>query len=41
MNLTVKGNELSYKEITSLRIYEKDFEHIDESKLFRVTYEQE
>jgi len=41
MNLSVKGNELNYKEVTSLHIYEKDFEHIDESRLFRVTYEQE
>lgn len=41
MNLSVKGNELNYREVTSLHIYEKDFEHIDESKLVRVTYEQE
>ena len=41
MNLSVKGNELNYHEVTSLHIYEKDFEHIDKSTLFRVTYEQE
>lgn len=39
MNLSVKGNELNYHEVTSLHIYEKDFEHIDKSTLFRVTYE--
>jgi hypothetical protein len=40
-SLTVKGNELNYHEVTSLFIYGKDFEHIDKSTLFRVTYEQE
>lgn len=39
MNLTVKGNQLNYREVTSLHIYGKDFEHIDESTLFRVMYE--
>jgi hypothetical protein len=41
MNLSVKGNELNYHEVTSLHIYGKDFEHIDKSKLFRVEYETE
>lgn len=39
MNLSVKDNELNYHEVTSLHIYGKDFEHIDKSTLFRVTYE--
>ncbi len=37
--LSVKGNKLSYKETTSLSIYGKDFEHIDESVLKRVVYD--
>ncbi|MBL4863263.1 MAG: FABP family protein [Crocinitomicaceae bacterium] len=41
MNLSVKHNELNYHQITSLHIYEKDFEHIDKSTLFRVRYEQD
>jgi len=41
MNLSVKGDELNYHEVTSLHIYGKDFEHVDESTLFRVTYEQD
>ena len=41
MNLSVKGDELNYHEITSLHIYGKDFEHVDKSTLFRVTYEQD
>lgn len=41
MRLRVKGNELSYKETTSLFIYGKDFEHVDESTLKRVIYEQD
>lgn len=41
MNLSVKGNELNYHEVTSLHIYGKDFEHIDKSTLFRVIYEQD
>ncbi len=41
MNLTVKDNELKYREVTSLHIYGKDFEHTDESTLTRITYEQE
>lgn len=40
MNLSIKGNELNYQEVTSLHIYGKDFEHTDKSTLFRVTYEQ-
>lgn len=39
MNLTVKGDELNYREVTSLHIYGKDFEHTDESTLYRVTYD--
>ena len=41
MNLSVKGNELKYREITSLHIYGKDFDHVDESTLSRVLYEQD
>lgn len=40
MTMSVKGDELSYREITSLHIYGKDFEHEDASTLQRVTYEQ-
>ncbi|MEH6503838.1 MAG: heme-binding beta-barrel domain-containing protein [Cycloclasticus sp.] len=40
MKLTVKGDELAYREVTSLHIYGKDFEHKDESVLQRVTYNQ-
>lgn len=39
MRLSVKGNELHYKEITSLHIYGKDFEHEDECRLQRVMYD--
>ena len=39
INLSVKNNELNYHEVTSLHIYGKDFEHVDKSTLFRVTYE--
>ena len=39
MRLSVKGNELHYKETTFLHIYGKDFEHEDESRLKRVTYD--
>jgi len=41
MNLSVKNNELNYHEVTSLHIYGKDFEHVDESTLYRVLYEQD
>ena len=41
MILSVKGDQLNYHEVTSLHIYGKDFEHIDTSTLFRVTYEQD
>ena len=41
MNLSVKGNELNYNQVTSLHIYGKDFEHTDRSTLFRVIYEQD
>lgn len=41
MNMTVKGDELNYHEITSLHIYGKDFEHSDSSTLYRVTYDQD
>ena len=40
MTLSVKNNELNYNEITSLHIYGKDFEHIDKSTLYRVTYDE-
>jgi len=39
MRLMVKGNEMNYHEITSLFIYGKDFEHVDESQLKKVTYD--
>ena len=41
MKMTIKSDELSYHEVTSLHIYEKDFEHVDTSTLQRVTYEQD
>jgi hypothetical protein len=41
MKMTVKGDELTYREVTSLHIYGKDFEHVDSSTLQRVTYEQD
>lgn len=41
IKLTVKGDELSYREVTSLYIYGKDFEHIDSSTLQRITYNQD
>ncbi|WP_241087453.1 hypothetical protein [Candidatus Vondammii sp. HM_W22] len=40
INLSVKDCELNYHEVTSLHIYGKDFEHVDESILFRVKYDQ-
>ncbi|WP_076536170.1 heme-binding beta-barrel domain-containing protein [Shewanella sp. UCD-KL21] len=39
MQLSVKHNELKYREVMQLHIYGKDFEHIDESTLHRVTYD--
>lgn len=39
MQLSVDSNELSYKQTTSLFIYGKDFEHVDQSTLQRVRYE--
>lgn len=39
MQLTVKGDEMSYREVTSLHIYGKDFDHVDKSKLRRVVYD--
>ena len=39
MQLTVQGNSLHYRQTTALHIYGKDFEHHDESKLQRVTYD--
>ncbi len=39
MELSVKGNELKYREQTSLEIYGKTFEHTDESVLHRVVYD--
>jgi hypothetical protein len=38
MSLIVKNNELKYREVMSLNIYGKDFEHIDESTLSRIIY---
>ncbi len=39
MRMSIKGNEMNYREVTSLFIYGKDFEHIDQSNLKRVTYD--
>jgi len=39
MKLTVNADEMHYKEIMSLHIYGKDFEHTDQSDLKRVVYE--
>lgn len=39
MRLSLKGDEINYEEITSLHIYGKDFEHVDKSRLKRVTYD--
>lgn len=41
MNMSVRENELDYREVTSLHIYGKDFEHVDQSTLFRVIYDQD
>ena len=41
MKLSVKDDELNYKETTFLHIYGKDFEHVDESRLKRITYDLE
>ncbi len=41
MELSVKENKLSYREVTSLEIYGKTFEHTDNSVLHRVTYDQD
>jgi hypothetical protein len=41
MNMTVKGDELSYQEVTSLHIYGSDFEHKDNSTLYRVLYDED
>ena len=41
IDLSVTGNQLDYRQVTSLHIYGKDFEHVDVSKLVRVQYEQE
>lgn len=41
MKMTVTRDELSYREVTSLHIYGKDFEHIDTSTLQRITYNQD
>lgn len=39
MELSINNNELKYREVMSLHIYGKDFEHIDQSTLHRVTYD--
>ena len=39
MALQVDGDQLDYKETTSLQIYGKGFEHTDKSSLRRVRYE--
>ena len=39
MQLSVSSNQLSYKETMSLSIYGKSFEHVDQSKLQKVTFD--
>ncbi len=39
MNMKVNKHEISYKEIMSLFIYGKEFEHVDSSVLKRVVYD--
>lgn len=39
MTLSVTLDEMSYQQITSLHIYQNDFEHIDKSSLSRVIYD--
>lgn len=39
MSLIVDADEMSYTETTQLHIYGKDFDHVDESRLQRLTYE--
>ncbi len=39
MELTVKDNLLSYREVMLLDIYGKQFEHVDKSSLQKVTYD--
>jgi hypothetical protein len=41
MEMIIAGNTLSYKQTTSLFIYGKDFDHIDESNLQRVRYDSD
>jgi len=39
MQMTLTENALSYKQVTSLFIYGKDFKHVDQSVLQRVRYD--
>ena len=39
LELRACGDELYYREVMSLHIYGKDFEHTDESRLQRITYD--
>ena len=39
MILSVEENTLSYREVTSLHIYGKNFEHVDENMLQRISYD--
>ena len=39
MKLVLEDDALSYQETTSLHIYGADFEHVDASKLQRITYD--
>jgi hypothetical protein len=39
MKMTVQQDTLIYREVMSLHIYGKDFEHVDKSQLQRVTFE--
>ena len=39
MQMSLSENQLSYKQVTSLFIYGKDFKHVDQSVLQRVRYD--
>ena len=39
MRMTIQENQLHYHQVTSLHIYGKDFEHVDESTLQRICYD--
>jgi hypothetical protein len=41
MQMSVTQNTLSYKQVTSLFIYGKEFKHVDQSVLQRVRYDDD